>query len=314
MSRRGFTLIELLAGLLMLSALGLTLLAGERWLLLAVTRAERIFTARSRGHRVISFVEPRVLHAGLGLSSCRGAGALRQAFGDDAPMVANWSGSSPFIRVYKDTPIPMTPAEEENGVLRGTAFCALYARPSGLVLGTADGEALSLSPGGTARLDILVGDWASSGFYTGRSRNLRSWGTLPLSGMPFYLVSRTGRKVSLSFAGSMSLPVELSPVDELLSLQCERFCVRSGVFCFQGMETGWYPPDFYPREEGVLALWVEWEPSSRAFSLWVLASGGPAVFGWTGRPAEWPEDAPWQEGFGQHELYVSRASWRLENL
>ena len=64
----------------------------------------------------------------------------------------------------------------------------------------------------------------------------------------------------------------------------------------------------------MLALWVEWRPALKILDLWVLTSGGPAVLGPAFRPSSWPTEAPWRREFERHEPYVSRASWRAENL
>ena len=54
---------------------------------------------------------------------------------------------------------------------------------------------------------------------------------------------------------------------------------EAGRLCFQDLRTVWYPPYFQPLEDGVLALWFEWRPALKCLDLWVLTSGGPAVFG-----------------------------------
>ena len=318
MSRRGFALVEILAGLLLLSVLGLALAGGERWLLLAMTRTARWLLARDRGRRVIAFVEPRLLHAGLGLAACREGGTLHRVFGEgsNAPLVAFWPDSCRFIRIYQDTPTLFTPVEGDgSGVLRGTSFAVLYARGPGVFLRAPDGESLTLLPGGTAGFDVLHRTPSDAGLLAGAPRDLRCWGALSLAGVPLRLVSGSGGRVSLSLASAAPSPVEVPPVSELLPLCCERFCARDGVFRFQGMERDWYPPALYPREEGILALWVEWRPGQGVLDLWVLASGGlSAPPGPVPRPPEWPEEAPWRSDFARHALCVSRASWRLENL
>lgn len=315
--RPGFTLTEVLTGVVLLALLGLILAAGHRWLLLLSERSSRWLLARDRGQRVIAFIEPRVLHCGLGLSACRGEGALQRALGQgayNAPTISRWSGPNREVRVYNDKPSWPTPAKEEDGVLRGTGFSVIYGRPSGLVVKTQRGGPLALAPGETAEFDVLAGDASGLGFRPGVFQDLRSWAALPLTGTPLHIVSAPGRRLSLRLAASASLPLDIPPVNELALLRCERFRAINGTFCFQGMEIDWYPPNFYPREEGVLALWIEWRRAGRTLDLWVLTTGGAAVFGPTARPAAWPQEAPWNEDFGQRELCVSRASWKLENL
>jgi prepilin-type N-terminal cleavage/methylation domain-containing protein len=313
--RRGFTLIEILTGLLLLSAAGLMLAAGEKWLLLAMTRTEQRLLARDRGRRVIAFVEPRLLHAGLGLSKCRESGALlRNMSGSgNVPAIVRLLGSNRYVIVYKETSSSLTPAKEENGVISGSAFCVIYGRPSGMIIRARDSA--ELQPGSTTRFDVVAGDWLESGFKANVSIDLRSWCALPLIGMPLLISSRTTAAISLSLAAGVSSPIDdIPPVNEMMCLCCDRFRVRDDVFRFQRMYDDWSPPAFYPREDGVLSMWVEWRPTNGTFDIWVLASGGPAVFGTSTRPFEWPDGAPWLDEFAAHELYVSRASWRLENV
>ena len=313
---RGFTLIETLMGLMILAVVGMILIAGQRWLTLITNRSSRWLLARDRGQRVISFLDARVLHAGLGLSACREEGALQRALGKgigDAPVPSQWAGDI-FIRVYVEKPIWPTPAKEQAGVFRGTGLSIIYARPSGLVLKTLDGKSTTLYPGKSMEFNVLLGTVGNAGFLSGQSQDIRSWGVLPLVGMPFYLSSAVGRNLSLSLPASATTDAEIPPINELFLLRCERFRVLNGDFCYQTMETHWFPPNFYPREDGILAMWVEWSPKDKTLDLWVLATGGAAVFAPSARPATWPADAPWRDEFGRHELCVSRASWKLENL
>lgn len=312
---RAFTLAELLVGLMIATCLGAILTAGYRWVVLSSSRTSRQLLARDRALRAVAFIEPRALHVGLGLSACYGSGALQRALGrgiPDAPQIAGWSNSFRGVRVYREGPIGLIPVAERDGVFAGTALCLLYALPSGMILRARAGSA-DLKPGQRARFTVIS---AASGapFRSGHFQDLRSWGVFPLTGLPLHVASLSGRQVTLWPAPSAPLPLDAPSVAELYLLRCERFCVRNETLCFQGMEADWYPPNFYPREEGILALWVEWWPEARCLDLWVLASGGPAAFGEGGRPAAWPEEAPWSIEFGRHELHVARASWRIENL
>ena len=312
---RAFTLAELLVGFMIAACLGAILTAGYRWVVLSSSRTSRQLLARDRALRVVAFIEPRALHVGLGLSACSGSGALQRALGrgvSDAPQIAGWPDSFRGVRVYREGPIGLVPAAEKDGVFAGTAFCLLYALPSGMILRAEDGSA-DLKPGQRARFTVIS---AASGapFRSGRFQDLRSWGVLPLTGLPVHVASLSGRQATLRPAPSAPLPLEAPSVAELYLLRCERFCVQNETLCFQGMEADWYPPNFYPREAGILALWAEWRPGLRCLDLWVLASGGSSAFGGGGRPVAWPEDAPWKAEFGRHELCVARASWRIENL
>nr|WP_315102834.1 hypothetical protein [uncultured Fretibacterium sp.] len=318
---RGFLLVEVLTALVVGSVVGAIVLAAGRWFVLSSERVSRLLLARDRGERVLSYLEPRVLHAGLGLSSCRTGSLLRRAFGygsSGAPLVATWTDRSRPLQVYKTLGgASPEPAGDEGGVFRGSGLCLLYAVPSGIVLGTAGGGPVSLDPGEGARFSVLsgsLGDWGSTASAVGRSRDLRSWVSLPLTGYPFFIEGHSGAEVSLELAAGVPGPVEVPPINDLFLMRGERFGVINGTLCFQELRTAWYPPYFQPLEDGVLALWFEWRPALKCLDLWVLTSGGPAVFGPVPRPPSWPGEAPWRSVFSRHELHVSRASWRAENL
>lgn len=318
MGRRGFSLVEVLLAMALGAALGAAILSAGRWLYLSSERASRLLLARERGERVLSFLEPRVLHAGLGLSSCRSDGALRRAFGhgsSGAPLLASWPARARPLQVYRESSGTWPdPAGNEGGVYRGSGLCLLYAIPSGVVLESPGGGAVSLDPGDGVRCSVLSGNPDGAIAAVGRFRDLRSWFALPLTGYPFYLSGRSGTELSLKLPDGAAASVELPPLNELFLLRCERFRVMNDTLYFQELREQWHPPAFQPREDGVLALWVEWRPALKCLDLWVLASGGAAVFGPVPRPLSWPGEAPWKKAFERHELHVARASWRAENL
>lgn len=318
---RGFLLVEVLTALMVGAVVGTVVLAAGRWFVLSSERVSRLLLARDRGERVLSYLEPRVLHAGLGLSSCRTGGTLRRAFGygsSNAPLVASWTDWSRSLQVYKrlGDALPEL-AREEGGVFRGNGLCLLYAVPTDILLRPVGGGSVSLAPGDGARFSIISGslrDWGSTASAVGRFRDLRSWVSLPLTGYPFFLERHSGMEVSLKLAAGVAGPVDVPSVNELFLMRGERFGVVNGMLCFQDLRTVWYPPYFQPLENGVLALWFEWRPALKCLDLWVLTSGGSAIFGPVPRPPSWPGDAPWRAAFSLHELHVSRASWRAENL
>ena len=307
---RAFTLVELLLGAFLASVLGMIMLTWGGEFLRVFNRSSVWLLAHERGQRVLTFFETKVLHTGLGLSACRGEEACWQAFAQKA--------GPPVLRpltVYQEKKSgQIDPAEEKNGVFSGTALALLYGRPSGLVVKRTGGS--PVNPGGGVEFSLLsddtAADIAEAGFQVGYMKNLTNWCALPLAGMPFYIDSASGRRLFLSLASTVNAPVDIPPVNELYLLRYEQFRIVNEKLYFRRLEAAWSP--YYPREEGVLALWVEWRPGIRVLDLWVLTTGGPAPLGGSVRPSEWPEGAPWHNDFTQHTLCVSRASWRLENV
>lgn len=315
---RGFTLVEVLTALIVGAILGAALLEAWRWLSHSSERVSRTLLARDRGERVLSFLEPRVLHAGLGLSSCRADGVLRRAFGygsPGAPMIASWPDHVRPLQIYKEFSGSWPdPAVNEGGVYRGGSLCLLYAVPSGVILKNEGGGSVTLEPGERLRGTVVSGSLSGAVSVAGLFHDLRSWFSLPLTGYPLFWEGGTPSKPVLKLADGVVGPVVAPPVNELYLLRGERFFVMNGTLYFQELRGSWYPPLFQPRENGVLALWCEWRPALRTLDLWVLASGGPAVFAPSARPSSWPVEAPWKKAFEEHEVFVSRGSWRAENL
>ena len=318
MRDKGFSLVEVLVAMAVGAILGTVLLAAGRWLYLTSERVSRILLARERGERVLSFLEPRVLHAGLGLASCRSDGALRRAFGhgfSNAPLIARWPDRLRPLQIYKE-PSGSWPdqAEDEGGVYCGSGICLLYAVPSGILLEPRGGKAVVLNPGDILRCSVVSGSLEHSVSVAGLPRDLRSWYSLPLTGYPFYWEGGTASAPVLRLAAGVPGPVEIPPLDELLLLRCERFRVMNETLYFQELRDGWYPLGFQPREDGVLSLWFEWRPSLKCLDVWVLTTGGAALFPFTSKPSSWPAEAPWKAAFEHQTLQVVRASWRAENL
>lgn len=315
---RGFSLIEVLVALTVGAVLGAVLIATMRWVFLSSERVSRLLLARDRGERVLSYLEPRVLHTGLGLSSCRSPGLLRRAFGygiTKAPVIASWPDRARPLQVYKESGgIWPNPADDEGGVYRGSGLCLLYAVPSGVFLKNEGGGSVTLEPGERLRGTVVWGSLSGAVSVVGVFHDLRSWFSLPLTGYPLFWEGGTPSKPILKLANGVVGPVVVPPVNELYLLRGERFRVMNDTLYFQELWGAWHPPSFQPREDGVLSLWIEWRPALQCLDLWVLTSGGAAVFGPAPRPSSWPAEAPWKKEFERHEVYVSRASWRVENL
>ncbi|NLL37117.1 MAG: hypothetical protein GX256_06310 [Fretibacterium sp.] len=306
--RCGFTLVEVLTATMIAIFVGSAILLVGRWTVLISVKLARQAEARNRGRYVLSLLEPRVLHVGLGLPSSPVAGSLQAAFGADGPPPGSWRPSLGALQIYRDNPGTVQEAGE-GGVFKGSAFLVFYSVPSGLRLGVPTSAAE-----GAVQVPLLpsmdgVGSWGEL-FSSGRRRDLRCWISLPPLRRPFYVSDRSQGRLQLEPA----VPTEVPAFGEVHFLRCERFHVRDGTLYSQEMQETWFPPNSQPRVDGVLAMWVEWTPAMRLCEVWILTCGGEAALGPGMRPARWPEEAPWEPEFGKQELYVSRASWRLRNL
>lgn len=322
--RGGFTLIEILIGLIITGFMSAVLINFERWLVISSQRASSLLLARDRGERVIAFIEPRILNCALGFSECREKNLFQKALGKgiatkkELPDIANWS-YWPILIYDNQNNTMFNLVRGDNGVFRGTGFCVVYSRPSGLAIRNLNPEQEFLSPGDSAELEIFRGDADKLGLRYGSGyddfKDLRSWCVLPLSGVPLHIDAlKNNKTLKLTLADSWDGALKLPAAGELYRIITERFFVMNETFRFSELQVSFYPQYGYPREDGVLALWIEWKPREKIFDLYVLTEGGVALSGKTGRPSSWPNEAVWHDDFENYELCVSRASWSIKNL
>ena len=315
---KGFTLIEILVGLVLSGILSLILINALRWVMLTGQKASRLLLARERGERVISFIEQRIRHCAFGLGACKTRELFQKALGrgtDKALSPIAQVDQWPLI-IYKNA--AFNPAVNNNGVFKGSAFAVIYVQEAGLDIKITNPDLKILSPGQRAEYDKMHGDSNASGLKSSKEyQDIRSWCVMPSIGVPLHIDSFTvSGKLRLTLAASWPENINLTPASNLYKLMAERFFAIYNIFRFQRMQNTWndLASQGFPREQGVLALYCEWRPASKIFDLYILSSGGKAVFNKSARPSDWPLDADWQSEFEQHELCVSKASWRIENL
>ena len=315
---KGFTLTEILVGLVLSGFLSLILINALRWVLLTGQKASRLLLARERGERVIAFIEQRIRHCAFGLGACKTRELFQKALGNGtgkslSPLAT--SSQWPLI-IYQDT--SFKPAVNTNGVFKGAAFAVIYAQEAGLDIQIKNPELKILSPGQSAEYEKMHGDSDASRLISSREyQDIRSWCIMPSIGVPLHIDSFTVRgKLKLTLAASWPENIKLTPASNLYRLIAEQFFAVYNIFRFKRLQNTWEDLAFtgFPRERGILALYCEWRPAEKIFDLYILSSGGAAVFNKSSRPSDWPLDADWQNEFEQHELCVSKASWKIENL
>lgn len=129
-------------------------------------------------------------------------------------------------------------------------------------------------------------------------------------------------------AQSITIPA----AGELLSLNCMQMFVHTHEgerqFAFRELKASGTWDNTYNQEKGVLDIYMEVDKDHRVFTLWVLASGGYDASLNNPRPETWPEQAQptatqWGKkvsdirdytSYPHHIVYVSRASWKLNNI
>ena len=163
-------------------------------------------------------------------------------------------------------------------------------------------------------------------------KNIKNWTVLAETGIPLYIApskitsSVYGVKLKvpnnfLNETGDIDKYVKVHAGDELLYLKCDRVCVINDMnaarsnernFVVQNLASTW--SNAYYHETGILEVYFELDTTTKILDMSVLASGGrdnqPDRH--PNPPANW--GGYWNEDYANHVLYVSRASWRLNNL
>ena len=151
--------------------------------------------------------------------------------------------------------------------------------------------------------------------------------------MRIYDVSTKGEVTIRTYLASA---VEVADGSELIPLKCMQMFVHTyedrRQFAFsEPIETAatkkliWGSD--HNQEEGILEIYMTLDTTTNIFTLYVLASGGYDEGVRNPRPESWPKEAnpkgdtdeaaktAWLgHDYSHHIVYVSRASWKLNNL
>ena len=143
------------------------------------------------------------------------------------------------------------------------------------------------------------------------SENLNSWCVMAGTGTPFKIVSN----LNFEYAGGFAPASDIHTADELLYLKCERMFAADEAdgrsFYFQELSDDWSDRTVF--QDGILELYFELDTNTNILDLYVLSSGGKDGKVHS-RPQNWPGKARWKSDYGYHVIYISKASWKLENI
>jgi hypothetical protein len=313
--RPAFSLVEILISIMAGAALSAVLVQAAFYFVTLEKRILRDALAREKGQNVLSILEPRVLHAGLGLTWGRTGDVFRRSFGGsaagakDAPLPAHWTQGP--LQIWEGYPSLWSPVPETGATRQGRGISVLYAVPSALKANLARSRSVDM----TAGVPVTVGLVPRENLYSMADRlpvtarnDLRSWVTFPLTRLPVHVSGYSGGNLTISLADGSGLSAVLRFYDEMHYLRAERFQTQDGRLYSQELTTSWAALE--ERLEGVLEMWFEWTPSKRLLEAWILTTGGESAG--NGRPWEWPEEAPWRAAeFTRQNLAVTRGSWIL---
>lgn len=171
-----------------------------------------------------------------------------------------------------------------------------------------------------------------------QEKNIEHYAVTEATGVPMYIYkvyesgALTRGKVEVYTYGS---PLKLAAASELIPLKCMQMFVhdkkdgQGRQFAFRKIneDSGNWDTQ-YNQEKGILDIYMELDTEKYTFTLWVLATGGYDASMNNPRPDTWPEKAePTAEHWGKkvndirdytdyphHIVYVSRATWKLNNI
>ena len=184
---------------------------------------------------------------------------------------------------------------------------------------------------------------------TQSEKNIGRWAVSEAMGVPFYIPSignypdigiffYGGDAVSTYAIKAEHLPETLNIPDagELMYLKCMQMFVHDNndgqgrQFAFRELNVNgdtWLPTNGYNQEKNILDIYMELDTSTNIFTLYVLAQGGYDAGVSNPRPESWPKEATpsadndddaktaWlAHDYCHYTVYVSRASWKLNNI
>lgn len=344
---KGFLLTEIIMSIALQAGFILTLCVSFYTMISFYTRTQQLLSAREKGERVISYIDSRIVHAGLGLSKCTTPLSIRNALQNITELNSDDIILPVSITSNKGTNKNLN----KNGKITtytGNILTLLYARkeldsdrdfivltdstlPEAIEPGEAKKFSTFISNVNARRNEYELSQFTKlESFMVNENKNIKACGVLVGSGVPLLLsksnpYNRTGKffNITAPRITPSNKSVDIYPGDEFLYLDCEKMFVAKDStgaknFSFQTLSDEWSRAYYY--EKDILEIYMELgteendNENQRIFTLYVLASGGYDSSMNHEKPAAWPENANWEEDYRHNMLYVSRKSWRLKNL
>ena len=174
-------------------------------------------------------------------------------------------------------------------------------------------------------------------FSSSSPSNIKKYAVIERLGVPLYLNRVLNGKLEVkvfNMTSSQSRDITIPAAGDLLSLAAMQMFVQDEgdgqgrQFSFRRLSTGgasW--GGTYHQEKNILDIYMERDTNKRIFTLYVLATGGYDAEASNPRPDTWPKDATpsgstdsaakqaWLASeYCHHVVYVSRATWKLNNI
>lgn len=348
---RAFVLVELLTTMLLQAGFILVMCASFYMLASFYSKTQQLLTARDHADRVILFFEDKIIHAGLGLWKCENPSQIRKRMKKIIPSGSALASKRLPVhleknsgKIYYGDSVILLYAERD--ISSSNIMFVNTSEEKGIFSAeTKNGDTYSASLI-VDNLDTSM-NWDETNFETTTNDisdiypNIRSWAVAESVGFPFcvklqqntddiytYRDTATNSNNSNPPINNPSIP----PATELLYLRCIQMFVqgkttdtggRQFAFCELKDDPMWGAK--YNQEEGVLEIYMELDTDTNIFTLWVMGTGGFDMTINNPRPANWPENAhptqaEWTNTTGTYKdykhniVYVSRASWKLNNI
>lgn len=170
-----------------------------------------------------------------------------------------------------------------------------------------------------------------------KDEDIRNWAVLRGAGIPVRVKENSNYMridiTPLFYGSSANQSFDIYAGDELLYLECETLFAENprekdkekgetvrNLKVQKPKGTKVNPEkwgDVDPFESGILEIYAELDtnPGKNILTLWVLSTGGQdTVIHDPSTLKDWPSTARWQDKYKYEILYVSKASWKLNNL
>ena len=320
---RAFILAEQLMPI-MLQAGFILVLCGTFYLLTSFySNMNQALTARNHAERVISFVDAKVRHAGLGLWQCENSASIRSHI-NTIPMLygdSRYGYTLPVSITENDENmnedfIPRRTATPEGTAAQneGNVLTLLYTEREEnndfimTFVKNIDFAPASNKKSGSATMTFLGDDDGKSAFINNKTgvsffrvsnkknNNINRWGVAEAIGLPFFVDAINYPNIKVWFYSDSSLPdtIMIPNGGEIMYLRCMQMFVRSDgderQFVFRELaEDGKKWREAIIQEDNILDIYAKLE--SNVLTLYVLASGGRNTGANTPRPDTWPKEA-----------------------
>ncbi|MDN5319328.1 MAG: hypothetical protein PWR00_1291 [Thermovirga sp.] len=289
---KGFTLVELLITMVILSIIAGAIITLGSTYVLHFEQADDLSMARQRGIMVLTYLENRVLHAGLGMPA---AGAASTDFATNFHDLLSGTHSA-----------ELTDFAHAVNVTSGDRVLAIaYALPSGLY--TVDSHDCEYG----VDVDVELSSNVDTTKVTNDGNKTEGWVTFPAFGRAFLVKGVVGATVTLEPKLEAFLPAN----DEMYYVRFLRAYAQGGKFYAEDVTR----QAAQPVVEGIVDAVFYWDEGTRTLTAAILARGNTRkgvliapenLPGWEdadGNPLTIPEEAR------HYHLSVTRREWRLRN-